>query len=187
MTTNPKPGIKKTSIVVLASIIVAAGIYSAVAFGYSLFPFNSDSNNTNPTGQNTTDGINYNSPTKDQKDAGVNTKESTATNSNSTPSTSSGDNETLQVTISALDQDSSVLRVRSLINKISNDGVCTLTLVKGNSNIIKTSDTQALPSESTCKGFDVPLSELSTGNWTIGLDVKIGTATGSATKTFAVE
>lgn len=53
-------------------------------------------------------------------------------------------------------------------------GTCTLKLTAPDSNktLIKTAPTIDNPSYSSCQGFDIPLSELSSGKWQINIEVK---------------
>lgn len=71
------------------------------------------------------------------------------------------------VTISANNQTKTTYQVRAFVNTVTSKGTCTLTMEKGQQKIIRTSDVQAGPSFTTCKGFDLPLSELSTGDWVL--------------------
>lgn len=62
-------------------------------------------------------------------------------------------------------------------------GECKLTLSNSNKTVIKTAPTVNNPSSSSCQGFDVPVSELGSGNWQIKIVVtanhKTGTISGS--------
>ncbi|MNY56713.1 hypothetical protein D3C86_1928200 [compost metagenome] len=46
---------------------------------------------------------------------------------------------------------------------------------------------QALPSSSTCKGFDVPLDNLSSGAWTIKINFNNDELTASTSKEIIIE
>ena len=77
------------------------------------------------------------------------------------------------------------LVIRTTIDQSLNSGTCKLTLTKGAMTVTKTSDIVANPSSSTCSGFDIPTSELSSGKWNIYITLtngnKTGTITGEAT------
>lgn len=74
------------------------------------------------------------------------------------------------------------LIIRTNIDQVISNGTCTLTLTKGEEVKEYKSEIHANPSSSTCKGFDIPTSELSSGKWTINIRIesldKSGTLTG---------
>lgn len=75
------------------------------------------------------------------------------------------------------------LVIRTTINQMLDSGTCQLTLTNGTKTVTKTSEIAQNPSSSTCKGFDVPTSELGSGNWNIRIEVnspnRNGTLTGN--------
>jgi hypothetical protein len=91
------------------------------------------------------------------------------------------------VTMTASAQNGSMYQMRFQIDAPTNEGTCTLTLTKGASTVTKTATVQALAKISTCQGFDVPVSELSTGQWTVSLSYESDTLTGSTTSTITVQ
>jgi hypothetical protein len=115
--------------------------------------------------------INYSPPTDDQKKAGDAIKEPSVTNSTkpgstnsdkaSTPEPQSNGKSSISLTITAANKN----QLRSLIGTVTNNGTCTLTMSKGSESKTYTAGVQALASESTCRGFDFPAGDLSTGNW----------------------
>jgi hypothetical protein len=135
--------------------------------------------------------VDYNRPTQEQKNAGEEQKKSTAEQNTDTKSTSqdtnlnnSGD---LIVSITSSNQTDNQLQIRSLIGAVSSNGTCTLILTKDSLKVTKQSDIQAGPSSSTCKGFDVPTSELSRGIWQVTISVVIGNQNGSASKAVTIQ
>jgi hypothetical protein len=67
-----------------------------------------------------------------------------------------------------------IIQIRSVINgATSNNGTCDLTITKGAETVSKSAATYALPSSSTCQGFDINRSELSAGTWQINMTVTI--------------
>lgn len=90
------------------------------------------------------------------------------------------------VTMTASTQNGSVYQMRFQIDSPTTDGTCTLTLTKGSSTVTKTANVQALAKISTCQGFDVPVSELSPGQWSAHLSYESSTLTGSTTSTITV-
>lgn len=175
----------KTSIIPLTILLVAIIGYGALAYTNNFFPFIVEKNQSTNTNKATENGVNYNSPTSEQKQAGEAQKKTTAPSTSNT--VDNNNQKSLSVTITALSQNGGVVQIRGLIDVVSSVGTCTLTLAKGSDVVTKEAGVQALPSESTCKGFDVPTSELSVGLWTATLGVHIGSDEGSASKSFAVK
>lgn len=80
----------------------------------------------------------------------------------------------IPASITAANQNGSMLQIRVLIQKISSTGTCTLTLTQSSLSKTYTTDIQASAANSTCKGFDVPISDLgATGNWDINITISI--------------
>jgi len=139
------------------------------------------------------DSFDLSNPTSEQKKAGEEQKKATAIPSKDTKSTTPTPNVApdssgaFGVSFTALSQVDGQLQVRNLINSISNSGTCTLTLTKGTSTVVKQSGIQPGPSSSTCKGFDVPTSELSVGVWQVNVSVSIGSQGGGSSKTITIQ
>lgn len=177
-----------TTNVILLSLVMVTLLGLGV-FAYKKWtasgPSSSDSGNNK---------VNYNPPTDEQTQAGNDIKNSTVnsqigkppapgTDGNTQPPTGN----TIPVTITAANQSGEKLSVRSLIEAIISNGTCTLTLTKDATVVTKTSEIQPLANSSTCKGFDIPTSELSSGEWRIQLDIASGNMTGTASRTVTVE
>lgn len=73
------------------------------------------------------------------------------------------------ITYSAVAGDKLV--IRTSINQSLNSGICELTLSQGVKIITKTAEIAINPSSSTCQGFDVPVSELGSGKWSVSIKV----------------
>lgn len=63
------------------------------------------------------------------------------------------------------------LIIRNTINQMVSSGSCELKLTKGSKVIVKTAEILQNPSSASCAGFDVPVSELSPGNWSIEINI----------------
>ncbi|MFZ2125759.1 MAG: hypothetical protein WA087_04240 [Candidatus Saccharimonadales bacterium] len=127
-----------------------------------------------------TQNIDNNPPTTDQIKDGVNTKNNTQTNTTTNKSS-------ISVTISAINQTSSILQIRAIADTLSDTGSCTLKLTKASAVVTKTASTQTLPSSMTCKGFDIPKTELSKGEWQITLTITAGSLSGVANSTVEID
>lgn len=73
------------------------------------------------------------------------------------------------------------LTIRNTIDQHTTSGTCTLTLTNSQTGkvVTKTADIIANPSSSTCKGFSIPVSELSPGKWRIAIDMVSGSSRGT--------
>lgn len=121
--------------------------------------------------------------TSEEKDAGQQAKDETVEEngfkkpeSSNPPSSNSYQNIPIQ--ISASSQNGSIYQIRVLINSVVPESACTLSLEMGSKRIVKTSVTQALAQTSTCKGFDIPISELLPGTWKMNVNIS-GNSQGS--------
>jgi len=165
-----------TSIVLGAAILVTIG-YLLVSAG--TFTGKSENQTSAPSPINTVD---YEEPTDSQKEAGDTTK--TETINETTPTTPSAANK---VTITALQQTEDSLQIRSYVDTLSSTGNCKLTLSNASKTIEKNTPIQASADVSTCQGFDIPLAELSTGNWSVQIQYIIGNSTSTATSTIEIK
>lgn len=71
------------------------------------------------------------------------------------------------------------LVIRTTINQSISSGSCKLTLRNGGKVVTKTSGIVQNPSSSSCEGFNVPTSELGSGNWSIEIAISGGGKTGT--------
>lgn len=133
--------------------------------------------------------IDTNPPTQEQIDAGNEIKSGGSNDTPASPTTVEGsDKKSVQVSITAANQNDPYLQIGVQIDTVTNTGTCTLTLTNGqNETVTKTAGVQALAKTSTCKGFNVPVSELSAGNWHIKVNYTSDTLTGEATVDKMVE
>lgn len=182
-------GQRNLAIAGLLALALVGGAVAA-AYHYQLGPFKKS---TPPN------SINLAPPTADQKKAGDAAKQnavqpaakSTPSGSDQPPApvpqTGTSKNR-VNVTITAANQTSSSYQIRALIEAVADNGTCTLTLTSsGGQSIVRTAGVQPLSTTSTCKGFDVPLSDLSPGTWNLLLSYDSPTLAGSATKPIIVK
>lgn len=71
------------------------------------------------------------------------------------------------------------LSLRTTINQTLSSGTCKLTLSNGSKVVTKSSAIMQNPSSSTCEGFDIPISELGSGTWSLEVVVTSGDRTGT--------
>ena len=81
--------------------------------------------------------------------------------------------------LSMKERDGDMLRIRTNIDQYLSGGVCELILTRNGQNIYTEAE-RIIPnaSTSTCEGFDVPVSELGTGNTKIIINLSSGGKTG---------
>lgn len=91
-------------------------------------------------------------------------------------------NDKINVVITAFNQNGATLQVRVLISELLQSGDCTLRVSDTSIKIEKTADIFATSSSSTCKGFDIDTSGLAKGTYTLSLDVKSGSRSGSVSR-----
>lgn len=185
---------KKTSsshrrrVILVVFLLLAALVIGGLAISYALrlWPFGIA--RTTDVGS-PSNGVNYNPPSPDEVAAGENAKQQTATgNAGSDPSpapTPAPDGTSKAIVgmeITAANVDSSTLHIRTLIQTVTSSGTCTLVATGPNGKSYSaTAAVQAGPSTSTCKGFDIPLSTLSDGTWSIRVSFENDSLQASAT------
>jgi len=175
--------IKKIVIVIISVIICMLLVGSAAIYihnrsntgdldkGNNKMPTSSDSSkpsNNSPTNQNnTTEPSKIDNPKSDASKPVV--------------------NQQATITITALNQNNSILQIRTLISILSDTGTCKLTLTKESTIVTRSSGTQATANSSTCKGFDIPISELSAGQWGIKIDFSSQSVSASVSTNKTIE
>ncbi|MDQ3064774.1 MAG: hypothetical protein M3Q36_00710 [bacterium] len=174
-------------------IIIGSAIGFLLLLGVAFYSYQywSQLNESATTGD--VNKVDYNPPTDDQKTAGEKIKEQSIEKDElgkpgtDGPESGQGNDENINVTITSANQQGSILRIRSLIDIVTNTGTCTITLTKGSAVVTKTSDIQAMANSSTCKGFDIPTSELSAGQWHIQLNVSSNNRSGTTAKDITIQ
>lgn len=170
----------KTPIILtlVAIVLLVAGSFAYVyAFNGSIFGWSATSE------ENSSQNIDTNAPSDEEIDAGQGIKEDVVNNDQEgKPSQdNTGNAPVLSASITAANQTSDQLQIRTLIESVVTGGTCTLTVAMGETEINQSANIQALANASTCMGFDVPRSSLSPGTWTI--TITINTPNGNVTLT----
>lgn len=164
---------KRTSILVLLAVTLLATVGVVLLYRSKVMDKPTDS--TRPV--NTVD---YGKPTSAQQNPATDKPSVKIEQENKDDQLSS---DQLSVTITAINQNGSLLQTRALIHPLISSGQCTLRLTKaGQESIVKTSSVQPLPNSSTCMGFDVDTSVMAKGEWTLQLQVSSGQLGGSVSK-----
>jgi len=162
---------KEANLIITIVILLLVGLVA----GYIYFKSQPQPIVDNQTSAQT---IDYNPPTAEQKQAGEDQKLSTQ-KPISTKFTAA---------ITSANTNGEIVQIRSVINgAISNEGVCDLTLTNGAETVSKSTATYAMPSSSTCQGFDINRSELSSGTWQINLTATINGEIATASSEIKLE
>lgn len=162
----------KRKYILIAVILVAA--VATGAFAYAQTVINNDSatkiEETEQAG-----GVDYDDPMPDQVKAGNDKKNETIEKDAESPQPTTA----LNLSITASQQNGETVQIRTLIDNAVASGTCQLELTQGTKKITKSASLQALPSGSTCQGFDIPVSELDAGSWIISITATSGSASGN--------
>jgi len=187
-------------------LIIASTIILVVIIGASLYAITkfSDKQRYDDT-KKEINSVDYNAPTDEQKQNGATIKDDsngTETGKESTsgsdqppsPTPQQGGKSIVEVLKTSPQNNttyakSDFIYFRFSISTEVSTGLCTLTLSKvGASSVTKTAPPfQSGPTTSTCKGFDIPASELSTGVWKIDLVFENDSLYGSTTGNISIE
>jgi len=178
-------------------LIVIIALAAILVFGGGVFVYAKFINQ--PATQSETKPINsvdYSTPTTDQQESGESIKDNSVNNESSgdsgsdqppAPTPQQEGKAVVEIIIPSknIDPVTKILRVSSQISAKVATGTCTLMLTKaGSATIVKTADSfQAGAQISTCKGFDINTSDMSTGTWNIDLVFENATLYGHVTET----
>lgn len=186
---------KKLLLVALAVIIVAALLFvylyviKGTLFGWSPVASHTAASSSQGNNPPTEDQIKSGATIKQQSlDQATNPKGSSGSDTPPSPVPGNNGKSVVGVTITAANQNNGTVQIRALIAAVDTGGTCTLTLSQaGHQTVTKTAGTQNLSSTSTCQGFDIPVSELSTGTWSIAIAYSSSTLTGNASGSITVK
>lgn len=135
---------KQTKTLIIIVVVVAALALGYISYAYIFhsWPFLVAKQPVT-----TVDKIDYTPPTNQQKDNGNVIKDASIKNE-----TKPAPQGTVDVSITATNQNENNLQIRTLIQALTSTGTCTLTMTKGAATVIKNVNVQALSSTSTCQG-----------------------------------
>jgi len=178
-----------TTSIVVAVLLLCAAAYYVYGMGGNILGWRSSEDTSSREETETTNVINEEPATDEEKTTGDNIKSDSIKESEEDDTNSNDPGEKVSVLITVANQagPDSPLQVRAQIGAVTNSGVCTLTLENGDRSITKTADVQALASFSTCKGFDIPSSELVPGQWSVAINYKSESREGAASVVVTVK
>lgn len=174
----------KTFSIVLACVVILAGGGVAAAYYFKLGPFSNSRQSAQTEKENKT-GSDIKKQSVDNSSKGAQTGSDPSPAPKPIPGTTKS---SVGADITSANQDGNLLHIRVLIQAVTGSGTCTLTMTGPQQKVYSASvGVQALPSTSTCKGFDVPTSQLTAGDWKISIAFSSDSLTASATKNVTVK
>lgn len=181
---NSKRPLKLTGLAVLALLLIA-GATTGGLYALKLGPFQSQS--TSPTDdKKSTDDKSDESDTPvdiDEPAPADPSSESVKNPSSESDDGNDGGTGSDNLTITSAQVNGDALVIRTLITDVTQSGTCALSMTSSTGKTYAASaGVQAAASASTCKGFDVPVSSLGTGVWTIKITYSNNGKTSVATK-----
>jgi cytoskeletal protein RodZ len=178
---------KKALVVAGITLVVAAIALGAMAYTKTgLFAVNSQQSSASNASNNTAADAPSDNTDTNNTDENTTPTEKTPVDNQPTDNGSTTPKNTVTASITAANQNGDTLQIRTLIESVDTKGTCSLTLLKGNSKVTRSADIQALASSSTCKGFDIPTSALSPGEWELTITVKLTNKQATLTKTITI-
>lgn len=126
--------------------------------------------------------VDYTPATDPEKDEGDQIKQDAAAQDGQNSTTNN-----ISVSLSAASQDEKggPIVVRAIING-GNGGQCKVTLTGNGLSKELTAAVQNVGTYNSCEGFDIPITEISSGSYTLDLTVTSGSSKGSITQTVEV-
>lgn len=187
----------KNSSVKNRNTIVILAIIALMVIGVTAYAFISKIGPFAPSDQNES-GINYNPPSEDEKKAGEDIKNNVDSGLGNPPVGSdpspppdpipSRTKSKVGMDITAANQSGDTLVLRTIIQAVTSSGTCTLTMIGPNNKTFRQEvGVQALASSSTCQGFNVPLSSISTGQWKVQIGFSNDTLQASTEKDVTIQ
>lgn len=182
--THKKITLKKVALIFIGAAIITGGTLGIMALTKT-GPFKQQIQQQDSSDSNSQSDTASDLPQTDTPPTDTSTSPTPKTPVSNQP-VDNGDTNTLKASITAANQNDNTLQIRTLIENVSSNGTCALKLTKGSSVVSRSAGIQALSSSSTCKGFDIPVSDLSTGQWLVTLTITIGAEKATLTKTISI-
>ena len=188
MKIQKKQNKKNKVLILVAVILLSITSYSLISYKLKFWPFIQNQFSTATEEQKTAGqdikkrSLNDASNKSEKESSGQKSKTLQGSDPSPEPTPSSNGKKPtvgVSITTTTVDKDSNTLYIRSLIQTISSNGRCTLSMHNTSGQTYSNSvELQAGPSTSSCKGFNVPLSQLSPGKWTINIHYEDNNVTG---------
>lgn len=186
---------KKLIFIIAALLLIIASCFVYVyAFNGNIFGWKAEQNSIRDN-----NSVDYSPPSTDQQKAGTDAKINSTNDQDSSKSDSDNDtppdpvqqpnsNKSLvTLDITSDNQTDSTYQVRTLIGVVTDEGNCVLSMTKDGRQVTKSVAVYALAKTSTCQGFDIPMSELSAGTWTLKINFTNSTLIGNVSKSIIIK
>ena len=182
--THSHKHISRPFILGVVVIIVLLGGYAAFAKFNSLWPFVQMTDST--TGDSMTSHTT--STAKNSSGSSIQSPADKTPQQYDTSASSDSSSDRLTGSINYKSVIGSTLSIRATIDQSVTSGTCNLTLINQGSGktVTKSATIITNPSSSTCNGFDIPTSELGSGNWNITIDLSSNDKNGKITDTVSI-
>lgn len=180
---------KKKAAVIITSLLAAVLLASGLLFA----PGMQNNSQTDEESPATSDAPKQDTSSTEPKDVPASngkppTKQPNAgTDTPPAPVPGSSGKSSVEVAITSTHQQSATFQIRTVIYSVQGSGTCTISLNRsGYTTVTQSADIQPLPTTSTCKGFDIPLSQLTAGSWLATLTFNNNSVSGTTTKTITI-
>lgn len=165
-------------ILIIISVVIVLGLGAFALYKTGIIKFPTDKPADEKTG--VSNEVDLNPPTDEQTNTGEQIKETG----------SDVQNTNLSITQFSTHIESGLLHIQANISgAITSNGTCDLIMTRKSdgATISKSASTYAMPSYSTCQGFDIDINELGIGEWTTKLTVNINGESVSTDKNVTIE
>lgn len=167
--------------VVIALLTIPIGVYS-----FGLLSAH------RPSETQATDTINYQPASQEEIKAGDEVKKDSVnpsdTKDNSVEQDSTTQKQNIDIDITHSSRSGQYFSIGVMIQKVLTSGECKLTMTSTSGKSYSNSAAiQPVTNYSTCKGFEIPLSDLSSEEWTIYINIENTNYTGKVSQTVEIE
>lgn len=176
---SEKTSRKKLLFLLSAVIALTCAAWLIFAYQVQTWPFPAPGEKATPS-EKQVNSVDYGVASDDQVTAGIEAKKNTTTD---TPPSDTAKSTGPTVTITTASRSGDIFYIRTLIDTVTSGGSCELVMNgPGEKTYTAASSVQNMAETSTCQGFNVPFSSLSSGTWTIRLNYTNSTQSSTATK-----
>jgi hypothetical protein len=169
---------KKIAIIILLILAILIGTATVYATSGSLF------------GWNPLNILTKDSPTNEQIETGQQIKENSLENNEGKggsdqpvkPVTNEAGKQKIEVDIVSVNRVDATIKASVLVSTLDQNGTCTLVVTDKNNQTLYTTSvgTQAMPTTSTCKGFDIPTDNIPNDSYVLSVSYESGIMYGTA-------
>jgi len=177
-----KPSNKPIILTVVAVLIVILGGYTAFAAYSHNWPFKNAEDSSKSQDKTSDSDSGKTAGDSDYQPTNTNNPDKTPPQYD-TPKTDEPQKPAISGVINYKSVSDGMLSIRTTIDQKLDTGTCVLKLTRNSptKSFTKSANVIANPSSSTCKGFDIPTSELGAGSWKIVISVTSGEKKGEIT------